>query len=58
MDAITFDIGDVTIQLVNGMALFWMNGTDHTPDIELPIAQLQNALSTAHMLLKDRGMLK
>lgn len=52
MDVITFEIGDVTIQLVNGVAMFWTNGTDHEPDVEIPIGRLQDALSTARMLRK------
>lgn len=52
MDTITFKIGDTTIQLVNDEALFWANGTDHEPDVVVPIDQLRNALSTAVMLRK------
>ncbi len=55
MDVITFEIGDVTIQLVNGEALFWTNGTDHEPDVVMSIDRLKEALSTAHMLAKVRN---
>ena len=52
MDVITFEVGDTTIQLVNGEVLFWTNGTDHEPDVVVPIDILQAALSTARMLRK------
>ena len=52
MDTITFEVGDTTIQLVNGEALFWTNGTDHEPDVVVLIDSLQAALSTARMLRK------
>lgn len=54
MDSITFEVGDTTIQLANGTALFWVGSTDHPPDIEIPIDALTNALSTAHMLTGGR----
>lgn len=53
MDSITFEIGDITIQLVNGDALFWRCGVSHEPDFEIPIEQLRRALSTAGMLLRN-----
>ena len=53
MDTITFEIGDTTVQLVNGKALFWTNGTDHEPDVVLDIARLQDALSTSRMILRS-----
>ena len=56
MDMITFEIGDTTIQLVNGEALFWTNGTDHDPDVVLAIDRLQDALSAARMLRKHDGL--
>lgn len=52
MDVITFEIGDTTIQLVNGEVLFWTAGTDHEPDVVVPIDRLQDALSTVRMLRK------
>jgi hypothetical protein len=52
MDVITFEIGDTTIQLVNGDVLFWTNGTDHEPDVVVTIDRLQDALSAARMLRK------
>lgn len=52
MDTITFEVGDTTIQLLNGEALFWTNGTDHEPDVVVLIDSLQAALSTARMLRK------
>ena len=62
MDTITFEVGATTIQLVNGEALFWANGTDHEPDVVVPIDRLLDALSTARMLRKHdtvgRGALK
>ena len=53
MDVITFEVGDTTIQLVNGEVLFWTNGTDHEPDVVVPIDRLLAAMSTAHMLRKQ-----
>ena len=58
MDVITFEIGDITIQLVHGDALFWANGTDHEPDITLPIDKLRNMINTANMLRKHEGIVK
>jgi hypothetical protein len=53
MDSITFDIGDYTVQLVDGMALIWRdNDWTRPPDVEIPIARLVDALSTARMLVK------
>ena len=52
VDVITFEIGNTTIQLVNGMALFWANGTNHEPDVEIAIDRMQDALSAARMLRK------
>ncbi len=52
MDTITFVVGNTTIQLVDGEALFWTNGTDHEPDVVVMIDHLQSALSTARMLRK------
>jgi len=53
VDVIPFEIGDTTIQLVNGDALFWTGGTDHEPDVVVTIDRLQDALSTARMLRKQ-----
>ena len=50
MDTITFEIGDVTIQLVKGQVLFWNGTTDKEADIEISYVALRNALSTASML--------
>ena len=52
MDVITFEFGATTVQLVNGEALFWTNGTYHEPDVVIPIDRLQDILSTASMLRK------
>lgn len=52
MDTITFEIDDITIQLVNGEALFWIGPPDNDPDIVLPINKLRQALSTADMLME------
>jgi hypothetical protein len=53
MDSITFEIDDIIIKLVNGTVLFWKERSDHEPDIVLDIKRLNNALSTAHMLIKN-----
>lgn len=53
MDSITFDLGDITIQLCGGYIYFWSGGTDHEADIVLPIDRLQEALSAARMLRKN-----
>lgn len=50
MDTITFEIGDTTILLVNGEALFWTNGRDHDPDVVIEISLLRIALSAATLL--------
>lgn len=50
MDSITLEIGDTTIQLVNGEALFWTNGTDHEPDVVIEISILRSAPSAAPLL--------
>lgn len=55
MDSITFFVGEVTVQLVGGVVNFWRGETDRNPDITLPIQELKNALSTAHMLIKDNN---
>lgn len=52
MDSITFEVGDVTIQLVDGRVLIWKGVPDHEADIELPIEALRNALSAASMFSK------
>jgi hypothetical protein len=52
VDTITFEVDDVTIQLVNGSVLIWNGTTDHEPDVTLDLVHLQAALSTAHMLRK------
>ena len=53
MDSITFDLGDITIQLCGGDVYFWSEGTDHESDIVLPLDKLQDALSAARMLRKS-----
>ena len=53
MDSITFECGDTTIQLANGQAYFWAGSVNKEPDIALDIKQLQDALSTAHMLIRE-----
>jgi hypothetical protein len=53
MDSITFDLGDITIQLCGGDACFWIGGIDHEADIVLPLDKLQDALSAARMLRKS-----
>jgi hypothetical protein len=55
LDVITFEIGDITIQLVNGQVLFWTGGTDHEPDVVVEIERLQDALSAARMLRKHNA---
>lgn len=55
MDSIEFHIGEVAIELVDGRIHIW-NGigeTSETPDVDLPIEALKNALSTANMLRKE-----
>ena len=51
MNSITFEIDDVTIQLVHGDVLMWAGTPDGEPDIVIPIARLREALSTATMLV-------
>lgn len=53
MDSITFEIDDVTIQLVNGRVLIWNGVPDKEADVEFPLDVLRNALSTASMLKKQ-----
>lgn len=50
MDTITFEIGDITIQLVNGETMFWKGGTNHEADVVVDIVKLQNVLSASRML--------
>jgi len=55
MDSIEFTIGDAVIQLIEGRVRIW-NGkgeTSLTPDVDLPIEALKNALSTAQMLRRE-----
>jgi hypothetical protein len=54
MDCIIFHIGDTTIQLSDGVAIFttFDTKTELEQCIEVPIAQLTDALSTARMLVK------
>lgn len=52
MDSITFEIDDMTIQLVNGRVLIWNGVPNKEPDIDLPLDILQKALSTASMLTR------
>jgi len=53
MDSITFECDGTTIHLANGKAYFWIGGIDKKSDIVLDIKQLQDALSTAHMLIRE-----
>jgi hypothetical protein len=50
MDSITFEIDNITIQLVNGEMLIWIGVADHEPDIVLGINRLQDVLNAARML--------
>ena len=50
MDSITFEIDDVKIQLVNGIAYMWKNGTDIEPSIVLPIDQLKSIMDLSHLV--------
>lgn len=52
MDCIIFHIGDVTIQLGDGVVILTHFDTDTEREqrIELPIRRLEEALSTARML--------
>lgn len=52
MDSITFEVDDVTIQIVDGRVLIWNGVPNKEADIELPLDVLQKALSTASMLRK------
>ena len=55
MDCITFDVGEYTIQLSDDMVLIWKDkgqGFNVPADIEIPIARLEDALSTARMLVR------
>lgn len=53
MDCIIFHIGDVTIQLSDGVVILthFDTATEREQHIELPIRRLEEALSTARMLL-------
>ena len=53
MDSITFNIGDTTIKLAKGEVRFWSGDVESPADIVLNIKQLQDALSTAHMLIRE-----
>lgn len=52
MNAITFELDEVTVQLVHGDALFWAGLPDGEPDIVLPIVRLRQMLDTAGLLVK------
>ena len=54
MDCIIFHIGDTTIQLTDGVAIFtaFDTKTEREQRVEVPIARLTDALSTARMLVK------
>lgn len=54
MDSITFEIGDVTIQMVNNRVLIWNGMQDKEADVDLPLDILRNALQTASMLRRDK----
>jgi hypothetical protein len=51
MDSITFEVGDVTVQLVDDKVLLW---GEYPPagegDVIIDTVELQKILSTAHML--------
>jgi hypothetical protein len=51
MDSITFEVGDITIQLVAGTVMLWSGTIDKPADIEMPLEKLRQALSTAGMLI-------
>jgi hypothetical protein len=53
MDSITFEVEDVTIQLVGGRVLIWNGVPNKEADIDLPIEVLRKALSAADMLVKS-----
>ena len=53
MDSITFEVGDITIQLVAGTVMLWSGTIDKPADIEMPLEKLRQALSTAGMLAKS-----
>lgn len=53
MDSITFEVENVTIQLVNDRVLIWKGVPEKEAEIDLPIAVLRNALSAASMLVKS-----
>ena len=54
MDCIIFHIGDTTIQLSDGVAIFstFDLETEREQQIEVQITRLTDALSTARMLVK------
>jgi hypothetical protein len=52
MDSITFEVENLTIQLVNGRVLIWNGIPKDDADIDLPIDVLRKALSAADMLVK------
>lgn len=53
INTITFDLDEVTIQIVNDRILFWEGVPYSDPVIDLSITELQNILNTARMLAKD-----
>lgn len=54
MNSITFDLDDYTIQLVNDRVLIWVGLPQHEPEVDLDISDLQQALSTASMLRREK----
>jgi hypothetical protein len=52
MDAITFAMGDYSIELRDGQAFIWKAATEGAMTLQavLPLARLMDALSAARML--------
>ena len=51
--AITFDIDNSTIQLVNGRILIWQGLAIAKPDIDMDLKILEKMLSTTRFLIKE-----
>lgn len=43
-DALTFDIGDHVIQVVDGTVYIWKGAADHEADVVLPMTPLLSAM--------------
>jgi hypothetical protein len=51
INAITFELDDYTMQIVNGDLLIWIGGLNVDPDVVLRLADLRRILNTADLLV-------